>query len=129
MHVKPVRYQNQRCLHFITFSCYHRTPLGAGPSFPNQDSSPGCPPLRLRSGQALPASFAGGWALAMTTTPIVLGGWPDFRMEFPIWGCPILPAFFAGGWALCADYNLRECMSNQSAIKTNAACISSRLVA
>jgi hypothetical protein len=22
MHTKPVRYQNQRCLHFITFSCY-----------------------------------------------------------------------------------------------------------
>jgi len=27
MHVKPVRYQDQRCLHFITFSCYHRMPL------------------------------------------------------------------------------------------------------
>jgi putative transposase len=27
MHVKPVRYQNQGCLHFITFSCYHRMPL------------------------------------------------------------------------------------------------------
>ena len=27
MHIKPVRYQNQRCLHFITFSCYHRMPL------------------------------------------------------------------------------------------------------
>jgi putative transposase len=27
MHVKPVRYQKQRCLHFITFSCYHRMPL------------------------------------------------------------------------------------------------------
>jgi REP element-mobilizing transposase RayT len=27
MHVKPVRYQNQHCLHFITFSCYHRMPL------------------------------------------------------------------------------------------------------
>src|SRR5579859_7815974 len=27
MHVKPVRYQNQRCLHFITFSCYGRMPL------------------------------------------------------------------------------------------------------
>jgi REP element-mobilizing transposase RayT len=27
MHVKPVRYQNQRCVHFITFSCYHRMPL------------------------------------------------------------------------------------------------------
>jgi len=27
MHVKPIRYQNQRCLHFITFSCYHRMPL------------------------------------------------------------------------------------------------------
>jgi REP element-mobilizing transposase RayT len=27
MHVKPVRYQDQRCLHFITFSCYHRLPL------------------------------------------------------------------------------------------------------
>jgi hypothetical protein len=27
MHVKPVRYQNQRCLHFITFSCYQRMPL------------------------------------------------------------------------------------------------------
>ena len=24
MHVKPVRYQSQGCLHFITFSCYHR---------------------------------------------------------------------------------------------------------
>ena len=24
MHVKPVRYQSQRCLHFITFSCYQR---------------------------------------------------------------------------------------------------------
>jgi len=24
MHLKPVRYQNQRCLHFITFSCYRR---------------------------------------------------------------------------------------------------------
>src|ERR1700733_2446206 len=27
MHVKPVRYQAQRCLHFITFSCYQRMPL------------------------------------------------------------------------------------------------------
>ena len=27
MHIKPVRYQNQGCLHFITFSCYHRLPL------------------------------------------------------------------------------------------------------
>ena len=27
MHVKPVRYQNQRCLHFITFSCYQRMKL------------------------------------------------------------------------------------------------------
>src|ERR1700757_4962028 len=27
MHVKPVRYQNQRSLHFITFSCYHRMKL------------------------------------------------------------------------------------------------------
>ena len=27
MHVKPVRYQNQRCLHFITFSCYRCMPL------------------------------------------------------------------------------------------------------
>jgi hypothetical protein len=27
MHVKPVRSQNQRCLHFITFSCYQRMPL------------------------------------------------------------------------------------------------------
>jgi putative transposase len=24
---KPKRYQHQRCLHFITFSCYHRMPL------------------------------------------------------------------------------------------------------
>jgi putative transposase len=24
---KPLRYQNQRCLHFITFSCYRRTRL------------------------------------------------------------------------------------------------------
>ncbi len=27
MHVKPVRYQSQRCLHFITFSCYQRMKL------------------------------------------------------------------------------------------------------
>jgi putative transposase len=27
MHVKPVRYQNQGCLHFITFSCYRRMKL------------------------------------------------------------------------------------------------------
>jgi putative transposase len=27
MHVKPVRYQSQRCLHFITFSCYQRRKL------------------------------------------------------------------------------------------------------
>lgn len=27
MHVKPVRYQEQGCLHFITFSCYHWMPL------------------------------------------------------------------------------------------------------
>jgi putative transposase len=27
MHIKPVRYQNQRCLHFITFSCYQRLKL------------------------------------------------------------------------------------------------------
>ena len=27
MRPKPVRYQNQRCLHFITFSCYHRLPF------------------------------------------------------------------------------------------------------
>jgi len=27
MHIKPVRYQNQRCLHFITFSCYRRMKL------------------------------------------------------------------------------------------------------
>jgi hypothetical protein len=24
---KPQRYQNQGCLHFITFSCYQRRPL------------------------------------------------------------------------------------------------------
>jgi len=24
---QTVRYQNQRCLHFITFSCYYRMPL------------------------------------------------------------------------------------------------------
>jgi len=24
---KPTRYQHQRCLHFITFSCYRREPL------------------------------------------------------------------------------------------------------
>jgi len=27
MHIKPVRYQDQRCLHFITFSCYRRMSL------------------------------------------------------------------------------------------------------
>ncbi|HEV2469375.1 MAG TPA: transposase [Candidatus Sulfotelmatobacter sp.] len=27
MHIKPVRYQSQRCLHFITFSCYQRMRL------------------------------------------------------------------------------------------------------
>src|ERR1700751_5023784 len=27
MHIKPVRYQDQGCLHFITISCYHRMPL------------------------------------------------------------------------------------------------------
>ena len=27
MHIKPVRYQDQSCLHFITFSCYRRLPL------------------------------------------------------------------------------------------------------
>ena len=27
MHIKPVRYQHQGCLHFITFSCYHQMPL------------------------------------------------------------------------------------------------------
>ena len=27
MFVKPVRYQHQKCLHFITFSCYHRLKL------------------------------------------------------------------------------------------------------
>jgi putative transposase len=27
MHVKPIRYQDQRSLHFITFSCYHRLQL------------------------------------------------------------------------------------------------------
>jgi putative transposase len=27
MHAKPVRYQSQRCLHFITFSCYRRMKL------------------------------------------------------------------------------------------------------
>jgi putative transposase len=27
MHIKPVRYQNQGCLHFITFSCYQRMKL------------------------------------------------------------------------------------------------------
>jgi putative transposase len=27
MHIKPVRYQEQRCLHFITFSCYQRMRL------------------------------------------------------------------------------------------------------
>ncbi len=27
MHVKPVRYQSQGCLHFITFSCYQRMKL------------------------------------------------------------------------------------------------------
>jgi len=56
------------------------------------------------------------------------GAGPTFHMEFPIWGCPTLPALFAGGWGLCADYNLHECTSNQSAIKTRAAGISSRLV-
>jgi len=32
MHVKPVRYQNQRCLHFITFSCYRRMRLLDSPA-------------------------------------------------------------------------------------------------
>jgi putative transposase len=27
MHIKPVRYQNQRSLHFLTFSCYRRRKL------------------------------------------------------------------------------------------------------
>ncbi len=27
MRLKPVRYQSQRCLHFITFSCYRRMKL------------------------------------------------------------------------------------------------------
>jgi len=27
MHRKPVRFQQQRCLHFITFSCYRRMKL------------------------------------------------------------------------------------------------------
>src|SRR5579871_6939823 len=27
MHVKPVRCHSQHCLHFITFSCYHRMNL------------------------------------------------------------------------------------------------------
>ena len=27
MGLKPKRYQQQRCLHFITFSCYRRMPL------------------------------------------------------------------------------------------------------
>jgi putative transposase len=27
MGLKPKRYQHQRCLHFITFSCYRRMPL------------------------------------------------------------------------------------------------------
>src|SRR5690242_14796760 len=51
--------------------------------------------------------------------------------------CPIpstrsgqaLPALFAGGWGFRADYNLHECTSNPSAIKTSAACISSHLIA
>jgi len=34
-------------------------------------------------------------------------------------GCPTLPAPFAGGWAFRADYNLHECTSSQSAIKTS----------
>jgi putative transposase len=32
MHVKPVRYQNQGCLHFITFSCYRRRNLLDSPA-------------------------------------------------------------------------------------------------
>jgi REP element-mobilizing transposase RayT len=32
MHVKPVRHQNQRCLHFITFSCYRRMRLLDSPA-------------------------------------------------------------------------------------------------
>src|ERR1700722_8795979 len=32
MHVKPVRYQNQDCLHFITFSCYRRMKLLDSPA-------------------------------------------------------------------------------------------------
>jgi putative transposase len=32
MHVKPVRYQNQGCLHFITFSCYRRMKLLDSPA-------------------------------------------------------------------------------------------------
>ncbi|HTT19967.1 MAG TPA: hypothetical protein VMG82_13535 [Candidatus Sulfotelmatobacter sp.] len=27
VNIGAVRYQNQGCLHFITFSCYHRMPL------------------------------------------------------------------------------------------------------
>src|SRR5579862_9078392 len=27
MHVKPIRYQKQGCLHFITFSCFRRMAL------------------------------------------------------------------------------------------------------
>jgi REP element-mobilizing transposase RayT len=32
MHVKPVRYQDQGCLHFITFSCYRRMRLLDSPA-------------------------------------------------------------------------------------------------
>jgi len=41
--------------------------------------------------------------------------------KFPKMGCPTLPALFAGGWAFPALYNLHECTSNQSVIKSRLA--------
>jgi hypothetical protein len=47
MDVKPVRYQDQGCLHFITFSCYRRMKLldsaAAGDTFERETGT--CPPL------------------------------------------------------------------------------------
>src|SRR5438309_1686045 len=55
------------------------------------------------------------------------GGWPNLSHGIPNLGLPHPSRIFCGRVGRHADYNLRECVSNQSATKTSAACISSRL--
>jgi hypothetical protein len=86
---KPKRYQQQRCQHFITFSCYQRKPL--------LDSA------TARETFERELERVRRWYGCYVTGYVVMGAGPTFPIEFPFWGCPTLVALFATGWDVVWD--------------------------